>query len=273
MDFEPSVAELLLLHREKVAHLMDRIRGQDAGGTCIVDELFVLRYILSDEENAEKNILMTLEWRRQNREALLRSAAGDPPYSAEMAGFVKKGLCGWVNERYCINVIRAGHGNPRGLMRALTTEQCVANMLFQHEVLFAQMDARTRETGNLCKTITIIDLQGFSMKRFDRKFTQVNGETTYLNALHYPQLLKAVVIINLPATFRILHSFGKMFTSRSTLEKQRICPARTLKGSASDCPFLRKLGPNSVQAIPHFLGGTYPMPSTLRLSEDEMEEE
>jgi hypothetical protein len=39
-------------------------------------------------------------------------------------------------------------------------------------------DAKTRETGKLCKVITVIDLQGFSLMRFNRAFSKAQGESS-----------------------------------------------------------------------------------------------
>jgi CRAL/TRIO domain len=271
-DEEGSLHELLNLHRAQIGALLDRFKGEDAGGTCIVDELFMLRFVLSDPLNAEFNVSRALEWRRTHREELLRARAGDLLYDKELLRHVKRGFCGWLGEQYLVLVVRAGHGNGTAIMRDLTMQQCVQNMLFHHEQMFAVVDEKSRRTNRLCKMFIVIDLQGFSMRRFDRRFAKANGESTHIQALYYPQLIKSIVIINLPATFRILYSFGKMFQSRTSLEKQKICPARTLSRSASECPFLARFGPSGAGAVPPFLVGTFPIPAGLQLEDVEMDE-
>ena len=270
---EPSVVELLAQHQSNIEPILDRIKGIDHGGTCLVDELFVLRFILSDKNTAEDNIVKTLEWRRANRDAIIAARLGELPYEKEVTRHVKRGACGWISDRYLLLVIRAGHGNAQGLMRDLTQSQCVENFVLHSEQMFMMLDEKTRQTGRLCRLLVALDLQGFIMRRFDRRFFKANGESSHRTALMYPMLYYSLVFINLPATFRIIYSLAKRFTSRTVLERQKICPARTTHRSASECPFLTQFGPSGPAAVPHFLGGTFPLPASLRVDEDEMEEE
>jgi hypothetical protein len=274
MEAEPLISELLKKHENEITPLLSTIRGLelDSGGTCIVDEIYILRFILEDAGQAESRLIKNLEWRMKNRDMLLRAAEGRLPHEEIMAKYVRRGVCGWLSNQYLVYVVRAGLGDPAAIMRNMTSQQCIENMLLTNEVIFRLLDAQSRRIGRLCRVIFIIDLQGFSIGRFDRRFAKANGDTSHLNALYYPYLMKMVVIVNLPSTFRILYSFAKLFSSKSTLEKQKICPGRTLKDSASRCPFLAKFGPEAVAAIPHFLGGTHPVTADLRLN-DEMEVE
>jgi len=268
---EPFAADLIAAHCGQIDALLHSIQGWDSGGTCIVDELYVLRFLLADPVNAERNLKACLEWRQRNRDILIEASKGHVPFEEGIQKNVKKGVCGWLGGQYLISVVRAGHGNPSGIMRDLTYEQALDHLLFHNEYLFTLVDQQTRRTGRLCKVITVLDLQGFSMLKFDRRFAKASGESTHLTTIYYPQLTKTVVLINLPATFRILHSFAMRFASRATLDAQKLCPARTSKGSAVKCPFLSKFGDSGAAAVPSFLGGTFPTPNSLRLNEDEME--
>jgi hypothetical protein len=268
---EASVADLLGAHNEQINATLKQVGDLDSGGTCIVDGLFVLRFLLVDKDNVVENIRRALQWRRANRELLLNAQQGKFPYDAEMSRHVKRGACGWLADQYAVVIVRGGHGNAAGIMRELTMEQCIQSLLFYNEYMFALVDDKTRRTGKLCKVIFIMDLQGFSLKNFDRRFAKANGDTTHIGNLYYPQLIKTIAIVNLPSTFRILYSFSKMFTSRWALETQKICPARTRGRSARDCPFLSRFGPDATSQVPHFLGGTHPLPSCLQL-EGEMDE-
>ena len=267
-----NVAQLLEENRQDIQTIMERIKGEDSGGTCIVDELFVLRFVLADRENAEANIRATLQWRRNNRDILLRARSGDVPYENEMLRHVKRGACGWLAPHLLVMVVRAGHGDAVNLMRELTVEQVTQNLVMQYEHRFAILDERTRAKGVLGKLIFVLDLQNFSMRNFDRRFAKANGESGRLSNLYYPQLIQSIVIINLPSTFRLLYSLSERFSARAASEKEKICPARTKRGSAKDCPFLAQFGSENVEnAIPRFLGGSCPTPRSLQL-ENEMDE-
>jgi hypothetical protein len=266
-----SVAECLRLYEIQIQSILSNIQGLDSGGTCIVDELFVVRFILADEVHAEINIRAALEWRRQNREVLLKAAQGIFPHAEIMHRHVKKNVCGWLNNSFLLNVVRAGLADAASLMRELSQRQCVEYLVASNEQLFYLTDQRTRATGMFCKSISVIDLQGFSMGRFDRRFHRANGESTHLIQLYYPSLWQMFVLINLPSAFRILYSVAKVFMSKSALERQKICPAKTLCGSASDCPYLRKIGFNP-SVVPFFLGGAGTVPESLQVEDVQMDE-
>jgi CRAL/TRIO domain len=125
-------------------------------------------------------------------------------------------------------------------------------------------DKKSRETGFLCKQIAIIDLEGFSVFNFDSKFSKVIGQSSHMSQMYYPQLLGKTVIINMPITFRVIYKAMSVFMPASTLEKQAICPANTLKKSAGECPFLKNFK-NGVEIMPPFLGGSRAMMPELTL--------
>jgi hypothetical protein len=110
-------------------------------------------------------------------------------------------------------------------------------------------------------------LEGFSLFNYDAKFSKVIGKSSHMNAIYYPQLLGKTVIINMPVTFRMIYKAMSVFMPASTLEKQAICPANTLKKSATECPFLKNFK-NGVEIMPPFLGGTRPMIPELTLEKD-----
>lgn len=120
------------------------------------------------------------------------------------------------------------------------------------------IDKKTRETGLLCKQVSVIDLEGFSLLHYDPKFAKVIGKSSAFSAVHFPQLLGKTILINLPVTFRLVYKAFTVFMPQSTLEKQAICPANTLKSSATECPFLKKFR-GSDEIMPPFLGGKGPM--------------
>ena len=265
---EPFAADVSAAHRGQIDALLHSIQGWDSGGTCIVDELFVLRFLLADPANAERNLKACLEWRQRNRDTLIEASKGHLPHEAEIQKHAKKGVCGWLGDQYLISVVRAGHGNSSGIMKELTYDQALAHLLFHNEYLFTLVDQQTRRTGRMCKVITVLDLQGFSMRSFDRRFAKASGDSTHLATMYYPQLTKTVVLINLPVTFRILHSFATRFPSRASLDAQKLCPGRTSTGSAAKCPFVSKFGDSGAGAVPPFLGGTFPTPNSLQLDAD-----
>jgi len=152
-------------------------------------------------------------------------------------------------------------------MRALTHEQCVQHMLAQNERNFRLCDRLTRETGRLCKLVVIIDGAQVSLFKFDRRFPKAQGAVSHLSAVYYPQVLGRTVMVNPPAVFKFMFAVFSVFVSAATKEKFAVCPAKPSSGSALDCPYLaRSFGAQAAQALPPFMGGSFPMPPSLDLA-------
>jgi len=86
-------------------------------------------------------------------------------------------------------IIRAGVADTPGLLKALTDEQQVEYQLMQNEQSFRAVDRLTRETGRLCKLITVIDGHGMSMMKFDRRLPKTHGAASHQSAVFYPCVL------------------------------------------------------------------------------------
>ena len=248
-----SVDQLLHVHFSQIQQILFKFPG--------LDEIWVLRHILNDPAQAEQNIRKALEWRKQNAQTLEFLANGGTLRTSEiLKKYVKRGVCGWLNDQYLLYVVRAGQADPAGLCREVSHEELIQAVLLENDRVFRLLEDHTRITRKICQLITVIDLQGFSMRRFDRRFAKANGESSNLSSIYFPQFLKTVVLINLPSTFRILFSFTKMFMSKQALDKNKLCPAKTKYGNARDCPYLRQFDPQVIQIIPYFLGGELHLP-------------
>lgn len=261
---EDDVAKLLAQHAAPITVLLQRFiayKTIDIG--TAFDELFALRFLLSsnmDLEQASKKMDECLKWRHANLSRL-----GTVPHKEVFAKYMKRGVCGWLNNQYLLFVIRAGQADSSGLCKALNHEELRDSMLFSYEVNFQSVDRKTRETGKICKVISILDLQGFSMFRFDKRFSKTNGEVSHLSTVMYPQLLQMLVVINLPSVFKVLFGLAQVFMSKETLAKIKLCRAsNSTKQSAAQCPYLQKYGLEALDAIPEFLGGKMAVTPELR---------
>jgi hypothetical protein len=275
-----KVSDLLAQHSASVNNVLEKSRAilrtkpelEEAARRAPLDDLFALRFFLSvrsgDVEEAVKHLIETLEWRSKRLEILEDAANGKFKRPEEASKYSIVGYVGLLDGLHPVLVVRAGRCNTKGLASMMTFNEMVDMQLLQSEQIFRECDRKTRETGLLCKQIGIIDLEGFSLFRFDSKYSKVIGRASALSAVYYPQLLGKTVIINMPMAFRLLFRGMSVFMPASTLEKQAICPGNTLKQSASECPFLKKFG-NGVELMPPFLGGTGPIPPSLVLQKEQ----
>ncbi|KAH9260447.1 hypothetical protein BASA81_001617 [Batrachochytrium salamandrivorans] len=239
------------------------------------DDLFVLRFLLSakgDTKVAGKKLKETLKWRVDNLVNLNLAGAHNIPNRDIFSEYISGGVVGWLGNDlvYCV---RSGLGDSAALLSALSDEQVLQVLILTSEESFRLVDARTREVGTLCKLINIVDLYGFSLSRFSRKFGPVLGKSSHASNVYYPQLLRHAVFLNLPTMLRMMMSAFSALMPKETVEKQRLCSGKPHGGkqTAADCPFLKaKLGSGeaAVKLLPPFLGGTAPTPAALKNDSD-----
>lgn len=278
----PKIADLLAQHALAVESVLRRAREwiktsltteqlASLEATTLVDEIFVLRFVLSakksDVEEALAALLATLRWRVDNASELIKIRDGEVEKAAWLGTvhkYNKVGNVGFLNDMHPLMVVRVGLNRSHELMDTLSADQVSSSLLIQNEVIFRMTDERTRKLGVLCKGVGIIDMQGASLRNFDRRFAKALGASSHASAMYYPQLLGRMVLINIPFLLRMAIQAFTLFMSEKTREKQTVCPAtHTAKKDAGDCPFLRAFNPPGKTQVPAFLGGTYPTPRAL----------
>lgn len=197
MERGPLVADLVKEHKTEIDRILAKYKDKKESAGALIDELFVLRFILSDKKNAEKKLQEALEWREKNKESLLEAVANDGGKDLhKLLKYTKRGVCGWIMNQFLVNVVRAGLGDAVGLMKELKPEEITHDILMEDEVIFRMIDAKTRETGYLCKVINIMDFHGFSFSRIDRRFFASLGAASHTASIVYPQFLAKVVTVN-----------------------------------------------------------------------------
>ncbi|KAH9248492.1 hypothetical protein BASA81_013818 [Batrachochytrium salamandrivorans] len=271
-----TVKELLAANAAGIAQLRRENKEYDQVDIGVVyDDLFVLRFLLSakgDTKVAGKKLKETLKWRVDNLATLNLAKYGSIPFHSTVVKHISDGMVGWMGNDL-LTCVRSGLGDMAGMVGCLPEEDLVMFLTLVNEAHFRLVDNRTREVGVICKVITVVDLYGFSMSRFSRKFGPIMGKSSHASNIYYPQLLRHTVFLNLPTALRMMMNAFSLMLPKETVEKQRLCPGRPHGGkqTAADCPFLKaKLGSGdaAVQLMPPFLGGTAPTPPTLKHSSD-----
>ncbi|KAH9248491.1 hypothetical protein BASA81_013817 [Batrachochytrium salamandrivorans] len=269
---QPTVAELIAANATSIALLREENKAYDQVDIGVIyDDLFALRFLLSakgDIKVAGKKLKETLKWRAENLANLNLAGADQIPHNSVFSQYISAGVIGWAGNDlvYCA---RSGLGDTAGLVSALTEEELLLLLILINETNFRLVDARTREVGTICKLINVVDLHGFSMSRFSRKFGPIMGKSSHASNIYYPQLLRHTVFLSLPMALRLLYNAFSLMMPKETLEKQRVCAGKPHGGkqTAADCPFLKaKLGSGeaAVKLLPSFLGGSGPTPPTLK---------
>lgn len=271
-----KIADLLAAHKADVEDVLKRAREYVAANPAVkeaaddapLDELYALRFVLSakreDPKLAYDNLVKTLEWRAKNFQQLKDSHEGKIAHQEWVVDYLKIAVLGLLGDLHPTFVVRAGRGNPKQMFSTYPMEDFVQHLMLLNERMHHMCDKKTRETGYLCKQVLILDIEGFSLFQWDSRAGKSFVKASALSAIYYPQLRAKTVIMNLPMTFRLIYRAIKSVAPASATEKHAVCPANTLKRSASECPFLRKFT-NGPSLMPPFLGGYAPMLPELEL--------
>mmetsp|Transcript_30333 Transcript_30333/g.68574 ORF Transcript_30333/g.68574 Transcript_30333/m.68574 type:complete len:389 (-) Transcript_30333:143-1309(-) len=271
-----DVDELLAKHAQDIellrAELVDVI-----GGVSEYDDIFLLRFVLTHKDRGGLGaqadaVRKTVKFRTDNREALAEVVrTGKPPNHDVFIKFQAAGYVGDLGGLEPVHVIRGGHCNAKGLMHTLSHEQVVDWLLYLKEIYFNMCDERTRKTRKMVKSITIMDMDNYSIFDGEPRFFKALGESSKLSAVYYPQLLGKTVILNAPSYMRALMSTVSVFLPKSTLNKIAFCPASKAalytRKDAKDikCPFIQKMaGDVGCTNLPDFLGGRGETPENLK---------
>ena len=190
-----NVDQLLAQHKTDVEQLQSLSSGF-LPTAPLYDEIFLLRFVLThskkgtcDFQEAIEALKKTVAWRTENAEILERTVAtGKAPNQELCMKFNTCGYAGDLGGYEPIFVVRTGHCNSRGLMSTLSMEEVTDWLHFSREIAFRRCDERTRKTRMMIKTITVIDLAGFSLFAGDSRFQKCLTKASELSALYYPQV-------------------------------------------------------------------------------------
>lgn len=262
------IKDLLERHRELVDDVLARANAYveskkdvTLNKTAIeypLDEVQSLLFILSAlkkktkvAEIAADNLIATLEFRKEHRELMLEAKG-----STVIKYYIPGEIGGYLGDQFvCItwfgqtdmNDLAKKHGSLEAATLAgyYTTEQWRL-----------MLDKRTRETGRLCKLISVIDAQGLSLsKATNRTMLQAMGNVSKCNEMHNPQLLSKIIIVHAPYIFHVLLNICRPFVSKNTIDKIKMCGKKLGDKDASPCPFVSRYV-NGTANIPRCLGGT-----------------
>ena len=270
-----NVDELLERYRPDIDSLRRRTKDVfPADQPDFYDDLFLLRFVMTHSkggkeckmEEAEDALRKTLTWRAQHAELLKKTwETRVAPNQETCMKFNTCGFAGDLGGMEPIFVVRTGHCNSRGLMNTLTEDQVRDWLHFSREIAFRICDQRTRMSRLMIKSITVIDLAGWSIFAGDSRFEKCLQKASELSAIYYPQLLGKSVILNMPSFFKSIFTASMSLMPASVKDKISICPQNDTAHCGRDvtqCPFFQRFDGTTAN-VPPFLGGTKECPEAL----------
>ena len=248
-----EIERLLEEHNIEVNTLRDRLK--DVLEPEKHDELWLLRYILSNKTAAEAETpaRFAIEWTTKYKneiEAVINGAK--PPKSEIISQFQVAGEHKSTVNGDPIFIVRVGLSNPRGLMDAVSYEEIVLHMILFRMRMMHHCHVESKKRGRLVKTISVLDFQNTRFT-LDSRFAKLTGETSKLTEQLFPQLLGKSIFINVPTYILWTINLIKPLMSKRAVEKMTFCPALQSGKDLSACPFVSKF--IKAEDVPTFLGG------------------
>lgn len=232
------------------------------------EDTILIRYILSYENNIEgavNAIEKAITWRKQHIYPLLKnktsfSQEDDIIFPDRMKPYfslIKKSLV--ASKHKCtidnqpVVIARLKLCNFTLLLDHVPESILIDYIVYSNEHEFLVCNEQTKKSKKLCRTFRFIDLRGFMLKTFDRRFLKVFARTSKLSEFLHPQLVGQTYLINAPGYIRVTIETLKTFgISKRTLNKL-IIPQIAANTQPADCEWFCSLVRK--EDIPTYLGG------------------
>ncbi|CRH00838.1 sec14-like cytosolic factor or phosphatidylinositol/phosphatidylcholine transfer protein, putative [Plasmodium relictum] len=233
-----------------------------------IEDVILIRYILSygDKlEEAVNSIEKAVMWRKKNVYPLLKNReiySGDddlvlPDRVKPYYSFIKKALAACEHkstiDKQPVVIARLKLCNFTLLLDNVPENILIDYIVYSNEHEFIVCNEQTKRNNMLCRTFRFIDLKGFMLKKFDRRFLRVFANTSKLSEFLHPQLVGKTYLINAPSYIRItietLKAFGISKRTLNKLEIPKVVPSK----EPADCDWFSLLVHKD--DIPTYLGG------------------
>ncbi|XP_054445528.1 SEC14-like protein 5 [Pteronotus mesoamericanus] len=234
----------------------------------------ILRFLRARDfhlDKAREMLCQSLSWRKQHQVDLLLQTWHPPALLEEFyAG-------GWhyqdIDGRP-LYILRLGHMDTKGLMKAVGEEALLQHILSVNEEGQKRCEGNTKQFGRPISSWTcLVDLEGLNMRHLWRPGVKALLRIIEVVEDNYPETLGRLLIVRAPRVFPVLWTLISPFINENTRQKFLIYSGSNYQGPGGLVDYLDK------EVIPDFLGGecvcNVPegglVPKTLYLTEEEQE--
>ncbi|KAI5933206.1 SEC14-like protein 5 [Manis javanica] len=232
----------------------------------------ILRFLRARDfhlDRAREMLRQSLSWRRQHQVDLLLQTWRPPALLEEFyAG-------GWhyhdIDGRP-LYILRLGHMDTKGLMKAVGEEALLQHVLSVNEEGQKRCEGNTKQFGRPISSWTcLVDLEGLNMRHLWRPGVKALLRMIEVVEDNYPETLGRLLIVRAPRVFPVLWTLISPFINENTRQKFLIYSGSNYQGPGGLVDYLDK------DVIPDFLGGecmcNVPegglVPKSLYLTEEE----
>ncbi|KAM5198671.1 SEC14-like protein 5 isoform 2-T2 [Hipposideros larvatus] len=234
----------------------------------------ILRFLRARDfhlDKAREMLCQSLSWRKQHQVDLLLQTWRPPALLEEFyAG-------GWhyqdIDGRP-LYILRLGHMDTKGLMKAVGEEALLQHVLSVNEEGQKRCEGNTKQFGRPISSWTcLVDLEGLNMRHLWRPGVKALLRIIEVVEDNYPETLGRLLIVRAPRVFPVLWTLISPFINENTRQKFLICSGSNYQGPGGLVDYLDQ------EVIPDFLGGeclcNVPegglVPKSLYLTEEEQE--
>lgn len=233
-DDRPAVCDLLEQHSNDIASVRTIVSvDNQLYNAAYHDDLWLLRFLLSNKtpSKAATAARNTMAYRsKHGLDTQEQLGWIEPPTLGEEMPNVFKPITDRTEEgtvfhtqphddRGVIVYVRMAGLDMTRMVQEVAKEDIRASIRVTNEFYFRVLDEVTRRTGRLTKLVRLVDMEGMTLKRMDRKFLKREGKVAKEIEDFYPQLLASVSVVNVPGWFAALWKIIQLFFPARFKEK------------------------------------------------------
>ncbi|XP_019723944.1 SEC14-like protein 1 [Hippocampus comes] len=218
-------------------------------GKCPKDQ-HVLRFLIATDFNFDKArelLCQSLTWRKQHQVDFLLDSWLRPQL---LQDFYSGGWHHNDRDGRPLYVLRLGHMDTKGLMRALTEEVLVRQVVAVNEEGLRRCEENTAIFGRpiWCWTC-LVDLEGLNMRHLWRPGLKALLRIIEVVEANYPETLGRLFMLKAPRLFPVLWTLVSPLINENTRKKFLVYAANDYKGPGGLVDYIDQA------FIPDFLGG------------------
>ncbi|XP_051754058.1 SEC14-like protein 1 isoform X1 [Ctenopharyngodon idella] len=210
----------------------------------------ILRFLRARDFNIDKAreiLCQSLTWRKQHQVDYLLDTWSSPQV---LHDYYTGGWHHHDKDGRPLYILRLGHMDTKGLVRALGEESLLRHVLSINEEGLRRCEENTKVFGRPISCWTcLVDLEGLNMRHLWRPGVKALLRIIEVVEANYPETLGRLLILRAPRVFPVLWTLVSPFIDENTRKKFLIYAGNDYQGPGGLVDYIDK------EIIPDFLGG------------------
>uniref|UniRef100_A0A672LMF6 SEC14-like protein 1 n=1 Tax=Sinocyclocheilus grahami TaxID=75366 RepID=A0A672LMF6_SINGR len=210
----------------------------------------ILRFLRARDFNIDKAreiLCQSLTWRKQHQVDYLLDTWSSPHV---LHDYYTGGWHHHDKDGRPLYILRLGHMDTKGLVRALGEESLLRHVLSINEEGLRRCEENTKVFGRPISCWTcLVDLEGLNMRHLWRPGVKALLRIIEVVEANYPETLGRLLILRAPRVFPVLWTLVSPFIDENTRKKFLIYAGNDYQGPGGLVDYIDK------EIIPDFLGG------------------